>query len=338
MKTRKTSVLLSLAAVAALLALAGCGGGGGGGAAAPAALSTDAATVSPVVHAAGSEELAAFQLLNAERERCGFGGLTQNAQLDAAAMAHANYQVINSVVSHLEDASKPNGFTGVTPADRIAAAGYTDAGALGDEIAGFLGTSQKAGLGAAALRNLLNAPYHLQGLMSGFRDVGVSVRSSADTGVGAAAVILQIDTAYKRLAGPQLFAATEVHTYPCEGSSGVNFRLSNEEPNPVPGRDLSTTPLGSSVYIAARDGNVLNVTSASLIQLSTGQAITLRAPITAANDPYAPCAAGCFKSHQAYVVADAPLQPNMSYQLTLNGSNNGTAFSRTFSFATGTGG
>ena len=337
MKTRKTSVLLSLAAVAALLVLAGCGGGGGGGAAAPATRTADATTVSPVAHAAGSEELAAFQLLNAERERCGFGGLTQNAQLDAAARAHANYQIINSVVSHLEDASKP-GFTGVTAADRIAAAGYTDAGALSDEIAGFLGTSQKAGLGAAALRNLLNAPYHLQGLMSGFRDVGISVRSSADTGVGAAAVILQINAAYKRLAGPQLFAAPEVHTYPCEGSSGVNFKLSNEDPNPVPGRDLSTTPLGSSVYIAVRDGNVLNITSASLIQLSTGQPVTLRTPITAANDPYAPCAAGCFKSHQAYVVADAPLQANMSYQLTLNGTNNGTAFSRTFSFATGTGG
>ncbi|HEY3046279.1 MAG TPA: CAP domain-containing protein [Polaromonas sp.] len=338
MKTRKIPVVMPLATVAALLAFAGCGGGGGGGVASPATLPAAVTTVFPSTHAAGSEELAAFNLLNAERERCGFGSLAQNAQLDAAARAHADYQIVNSVVSHLEDAGNPNGFTGVFAADRIAAAGYTDAGALSDEIAGFLGTSEKAGLGGPALRNLLNAPYHLQGLMSGFRDVGMSVRSSADTGVGAAAVILQINAAYKRVAGPQLFAGTEVHTYPCEGTSGVNFKLTNEEPNPVPGRDLSTAPLGSSVYVAARDGNVLDVTSASMVQLSTGQFVTLRAPITAANDPHGPCVAGCFKSHQAYVVADAPLQANMSYQVTINGTNNGTSFSRTFSFATGTGG
>jgi len=337
MKTRKTSVVMALATVAALVALASCGGGGGGGSASPASPAA-VTTVSSVTYAAGSEELAVFNLLNAERERCGFGSMAQNAQLDAAASAHANYQVINSVVSHLEDAGNPNGFTGVFAADRIAAAGYTDAGALTDEISGFLGTSQKAGLGEPALRNLLNAPYHLQGLMSGFRDVGISVRSNADTGVGAAAVILQINAAYKSVAGPQLFAGTEVHTYPCEGTSGVNFKLSNEQPNPVPGRDLGTAPLGSAIYIAVRDGNVLNVTSASLIQLSTGQFVTLRPPITAANDPHGPCAAGCFKSHQAYVVADAPLQANTSYQITINGTNNGTSFSRTFSFATGTGG
>lgn len=318
MKTRNFFLLLTAVALAGLTA---CGGGGDAGPAAPA----------------GSEDLAAFTLLNAEREHCGFGKLAQNAQLDAAARAHADYQVINSVISHEEVAGKP-GFTGVLPPARIAAAGYADAGATADEIAGFIGTSQKAGLGEPALRNLLNAPYHLQGLMSGFRDVGLSVRSSADTGAGSATVLLQINAAYKRSAGPQLFAGTEVHTYPCEGTSGVNFKLANEEPNPVPGRDLSTTPLGSSVYVAVRAGNVIGISSASMKQISTGLPVTLRAPVTAANDPYGPCAAGCFQSHQAYVAADAPLQPNTAYQVTINGTNNSVGFSRTFTFSTGTGG
>lgn len=325
MKTRNFFLLLTAVALAGLTA---CGGGGDAGPAAPA---------SALAYAAGSEDLAAFTLLNAEREHCGFGKLAQNTQLDAAARAHADYQVINSVISHEEVAGKP-GFTGVLPPARIAAAGYTDAGATADEIAGFIGTSQKAGLGEPALRNLLNAPYHLQGLMSGFRDVGLSVRSSADTGAGSAAVLLQINAAYKRSAGPQLFAGTEVHTYPCAGTSGVNFKLANEEPNPVPGRDLSTTPLGSSVYVAVRAGNVIGISSASMIQISTGQQVTLRAPVTAANDPYGPCSAGCFQSHQAYVAADAPLQPNTAYQVTINGTNNSVGFSRTFTFSTGTGG
>ncbi len=328
MMTRKISILWS---VAMLAALAACGGGGGE--------STTSAPPQGVAYTAGSEDLAVFTLLNAERERCGFGTLTQNAQLDAAARAHANYQLINSFVAHLEDALNfPNGFTGTLPSDRIAAAGYLGAGAVADEIAGFLGINQKAGLGEAALRNLLNAPYHLQGLMSGFRDVGIAVRSSIDTGAGMPAVLLQINAAYKRVVGPQLFASTEVHTYPCEGTSGVNFKLSNEEPNPVPGRDLSTNPLGSSIYIAARAGNTIQITSASMVRLSTQQAITLRVPVTAANDPYGPCSEGCFKSHQAYVVADAPLQPGSPYQVTVNGTNNGASFSRTFTFTTGTGG
>lgn len=328
--TRKISRLLSAAMLAALAA---CGGGGGG------SEPTTSVPPQPVAYAAGSEELAVLTLLNGERDRCGFGTLAQNAQLDAAARGHANYQLIHSLIAHLQDAlGFPNGFTGTLPSDRVLAAGYLGAGPVADEIAGFLGTDQKAGLGAAALRNLLNAPYHLQGLMSGFRDVGIAVRSSLDTGVGRPAVLLQINAAYQRVVGPQLFAGTEVRTYPCEGTSGVNFKLSNEQPNPVPGRDLSINPLGSSIYIAVRAGNIIQITSVSMVSLSTGQPVTLRLPITAANDPYGPCAEGCFKSHQAYVAADAPLQPNSPYQVTINGSNNGTSFSRTFTFTTGTGG
>ena len=333
MKTQKIARWLSGVALAAL---ASCGGGGGD----PAPSTPQAAAVSafPVTYAAGSEDLAAFNLLNLEREHCGFGNLTQNAQLDAAARAHADYQIFNNLISHVEVAGNPNGFTGVLPSDRIAAAGYAGAGAVTDEIAGFIGTTQKTGLGEQALRNLLNAPYHLQGLMSGFRDVGLSVRSGLDTGTGSATVILQIDAAFKKSVGPQLLAATAVHTYPCEGTSGVNRRLTNEEPNPVPGRNLSTTPLGSSIYVAVRVGNVLNISSASMIQIGTGQSVTLRAPITAANDPYGPCAAGCFQPHQAYVVADAPLLASTPYQVSINGTNNGIAFTRSFTFTTGIGG
>ena len=331
MKTPKIARWLSAVALAAL---ASCGGGGGS--TPPAVPQVAVVPALSGAYAAGSEELAAFNLLNLEREHCGFGTLTQNAQLDAAARAHADYQIFDNLISHVEVAGNPNGFTGVLPSDRIAAAGYTDAGAVADEIAGFIGTNQKVGLGEPALRNLLNAPYHLQGLMSGFRDVGLSVRSGLDTGTASATVILQINAAYKRSVGPQLLAASEVLTYPCEGTSGVNRQLTNEEPNPVPGRNLATTPLGSSVYVSVRVGNELTISSASMVQIDTGQSVTLRAPITAAaaNDP----CAGCFQSHQAYVAADAPLQATTAYQVSINGTNNRTPFTRTFTFTTGKGG
>ena len=73
--------ILSVATLSVLVAA--CGGGGGGGdvsvpvpapvpAAAPATLVT---TVAAPTYAAAGEELSAYNTLNAERERCGFGKL-----------------------------------------------------------------------------------------------------------------------------------------------------------------------------------------------------------------------------------------------------------------------
>ncbi len=341
--TRKLFSLLTAAAVATLAA---CGGGGDGApapaapaASTPSAGSSIVASVPASTYAPGSEEQAAFALLNAERQRCGFGQLAQSAALDAAAKAHATYQIVNNIVSHFENLStNPTGFTGADAGVRVVAQGYTGAGAVADEIVVIPGTGIKTGMGESGIRSLLNAPYHLKGLMSGYRDVGISVRSNVDAGAGAAAVVLQLDAAYKASAGPQLLGRNDVLTYPCDGTTGVDRQLSNETPNPVPGRDLRANPLGSSIYVAVLDGNTLAITSASMLKISTGQFITLRTPITAANDPQGPCTSGCFKSHQAYVAADAALDVNTAYQVSISGTNQGAPFSRTFTFTTGTGG
>ncbi len=334
--------------VCTVLGLSACGGGGGGDSASSSAASTaaDAAAVSAAAasgtptpaYVTGSEELAALNLLNAERSRCGFGQLAQQAQLDAAAKAHADYQIINNLLTHVEDRTAfPNGFSGVSALDRVIAKGYTGVGGVTDEIVGLFGTSVKTGAGASGIRGLLSAPYHLRGLVGPFRDIGISVRSNTDVGTSAPKVFLQIDAAYKSAVGPQSLAASDVNTYPCEGTTGVNRQLSNESPNPVPGRDLSVNPLGAVVYIGTREGNTLQISSASMLQVSTGSPVALRAPITAATDPYSPCSEGCFKSHQAYVAANAPLQANAAYQVMITGSNNGAAFSRVFTFTTGSG-
>ena len=350
----KKSLLLAFSA-ATLAVLTACGGGGGGGddassaasqaaadaatAAAAAAQAAIVAAAPPSNYAGGSEELAAFNLLNFERGRCGFGQLTQNALLDAAAKSHANYQILNNVLTHVENRdTNPTGFTGTNPIDRVLAKGYNGVGGVTDEIVGLFGTNAKAGTGASGVRALLSAPYHLRGLVGGYRDVGFAVRSSTDLGTSAPTVMLQINAAYKAAAGPQLPGSGEVNTYPCEGTSGVNRQLANESPNPIPGRDLAVNPLGAVVYVGLREGNILRINNVAMTQVSNGRSIALRAPITAANDPYSPCLEGCFKSHQAYVAADAPLQANSAFQVVINGSNNGTAFSRSFIFTTGSGG
>jgi len=335
-----------ISAAGSLALLAGCGGGENTASTVPdQAASASAPSIAPVTAAAeahypaGSEELAAYTRLNAERERCGFGMLAASAPLDAAAKAHADYLIINSLNSHLENAALyPDGFTGSDPAARIKAQGYTDAGGVTDEYAIFTTsnpTQPKLGVGELGIRALLNAPYHLNGLMTGYRDVGVAVRSNADTGRGSRGIFVQINAAYKTSAGPQLLGSNDVKTYPCEGATGINRQLTNETPNPVPGRDLSTNPLGSSVYIAVREGNKLGITSATMTQAASGQRVLLRLPVTAANDPYGPCSTGCFGPHQGYIVPDAPLQADTAYAVMIRGTNNGTAFSRSFSFTTG---
>ncbi|MEO6276146.1 MAG: hypothetical protein ABIP34_23400 [Rhodoferax sp.] len=347
----RLSLLLSAGALALLSA---CGGGGGGGAGvdvngAATVVEVTTTPVTPVVvvpvlvassYGAGSEELSAFNLLNYERDRCGFGLWAQNTQLDAAAKSHADYQILNSVVSHTETLAAP-GFTGRQPIDRIIARSYTATstatGGVTDEIVAYNGTDSKTGLGANGIRGLLNAPYHLRGLMGTYRDVGLSVRSSADLATSTPSVYLQIDAAYKTAAGPQVAGSTDINTYPCEGSTGINNKLSNESPNPVPGRDLATSPLGSVVYVAVKEGNTLTISSVRMSQVSNGQAVTLRTPITSTNDPYRGCSEGCFKPNQAYVAADAPLQINTAYQVSVSGGNNTATFTRTFTFTTGSG-
>lgn len=318
--------------------LAACGGGGGSSSPPPSA-PIQVGGSSSVIYSASSEENAAFSLLNAERTRCGYAPFAQHLQLDAAAKAHADYQIINGLVDHREDQLNfPRGFTGTSPIDRIVAQGYIGAGAVTDEIVAWFGSTNKVGTGSDGIRGLLSAPYHLRGLLDGYRDVGIAIRSSTDLGVSSPSVYLQINAAYKSTDGPQLIANDAINTYPCQGSTGINRQLSNETPNPVPGRDLSTQPLGAVVYVSVRQGNTLIINSSQMVQTDNNQSIQLRAPVTSSNDPYGGCSSGCFMGHEAYFAADAPMLANTNYSVLINGSNNGRPFSRSFSFTTGTGG
>lgn len=349
MKTKHLILIITAAA-----ALAACGGGGG-------STTTPVAPVIPVIpvtpmptpltanlvtsvptptYPAGSEELAAFNLLNAERTQCGFGKLAQNAQLDAAAKAHADYQLRNNVFSHFESLAQfPSGFTGVDSQERVLAQGYSNSGASSDLFSSVTSTSStvnlKTGIGESAMRRLLSAPYHLNGLVDSYREVGIFVRASSDVGVTGNRAILQINPAYKTAAGPQLMAASDVLTYPCEGSTGVNRQLLGESPNPVPGRNLATQPLGTAILVTVREGQTVRVTSSSVTKVSTGVPVVMRAAIDNTNDPAGPCTQGCFLSHQAYIIPDGALDANSAYSVVVAGTNNGVGFTRSFRFVTG---
>lgn len=316
-------------AVLTAAVLTACGGGGGGGTTAPVAatppptVSTAASlitTVGPATY--NGEQAVAFNLLNAERGRCGFGLLSQNAQLDKAAAAHANYSKVNQVFSHDETTGLP-GFTGTTPTARGAAQGY----------AGQVGEVMASGDGNYATRSLLSGPYHMRALLDGYRDVGIGMLESNVPGFPYFVADLGTQTGF----GVQQLGSSDVVTYPCDGTAGVNFQLRGEVPNPIPGRDLASNPIGTPVLIKVRDGNTLVITNAGMINVATGAPVALRAPVGAANDPNAGGGVAYFKPSEAYIAPDAPLTRGTAYQVTITGTNNGTAFSRTFSFTTGTG-
>lgn len=366
----KTSLplILSLMAAAALTA---CGGGSGGGSSTPSADGSGSAktftytcadktsrtstvslldaqsqcpsnvtsslvtSVPALTYPAGSEELAALTLLNAQRQHCGFGLLKQNAKLDVAAKGHADWLVLNGYSGHFQSAGTP-GFTGVAPEDRMTAAGYGAAGSFEhSETANTTGGAEKD-KGVWAVRGLLNAPYHLMAMIRGYRDVGVAVRTSADAGDTAhTRLAINIDYAAKKDKGYQTSSAGTVRTYPCEGSTGVDYALRNESPNPVPGRNLGSSPIGSTVAIVGDAGTTLTITSASMT--GPAGAVTLLAPITSKNDPNKVSGVSYFFNNEAFITPDAPLLPSTTYQVNISGTNDGKPFSRSFGFTTGTG-
>lgn len=333
-----------LTLVAAASVLAACGGGGDPAPSTPDP--TPPAGVAPKVTTVPTptytgEELAAFTALNNARSTCGFGLLKQDTRLDQAAVGHADWQIYNRIAAHFQTTGTPL-FTGVSPLDRILAQGYTDTqdANVQDEFVYGTGTNDKTGFGAFSIKNLLNAPYHSASLLAGFRDVGIAVRNMTDAGATDASSgrrVTVLNPAFQNSAGSQqaAYGDTDVFTFPCAGSTNVGRILENEVPNPIPGRDLAVEPLGTTIHIAIKEGRQLVINSASVTPVLGGQPVAMATPITSANDPYAPCVSGCFKSHQGYVATNAPLAANTTYQVNITGTNNGVAFSRSFSFTTG---
>ena len=61
--------------------------------------------------------------INFRRQQVGVPVLARNARLDAAAQGQSNYLQINKIVTHTQTVGNP-GFTGVSLADRLSAAGF----------------------------------------------------------------------------------------------------------------------------------------------------------------------------------------------------------------------
>lgn len=257
-----------------------------------------------------SQERVAFNVLNVERTRCGFGALAQNKQLDQAAKAHVEYLTVNNTWVHDETAGLPL-FTGVTPNDRAKAAGY---GGIGSEV--LAGANGRDSL--FALRRLLGGAYHIQTLIYGYRDTGIGWRISADN---TRRLVVGLGVAANEVAQN----GAGVATYPCEGTANTLARNEAEAPAPFPSEPNAVW--GQPIVV--KGSTALRVTSAAIagptgpvtIKASYGDGLT--------TDPNGYCKTGWA------CIIPVELQPNTVYTATISGTDAGAAFTRAFMFRTG---
>jgi uncharacterized protein YkwD len=342
MKLPLTRCVITVAALAMLAACGGGGGGGGGGgflpvptspaaSPAPAPASTPAPAPAPAA-SADAEASTGVAFLSGERSRCGLGALKRVAALDAAAAAHVKYMLLNNDRGHGEINGKA-GFTGTDPFARVAAQGYSQAVEVYDENTFVNGRTDIAGFGEQSIRSLLTAPYHLRGLMSIATDVGMAIMNSDMAGTTeqyGRKLFAQLNLGYTVAGGSQPRVKGTVLTYPCDGTTGTFTQLSEESPSPLPSRNLKTSPVGQPIYVVGDAGKSLSLTSALIQEVATGNTVAVAAILSAPTDP-----AGQLLPNEAIVIPDLPLKTTSSYKVTLQGTSNGQAFTKEFSFTTG---
>lgn len=269
----------TLTALAIAACAAACGGGGGSSApaaatpSAPVAPSAPAAPPAPPAdivsprgnlqsvtggtYTSNSVAQQAFDALNLARLGSGAGQLEQSTVIDVAAAAHASYLTTHITTTydlHTEESNRA-GFYEVTPASRIAKAGF-NAGATTEAIGGTTGH------GAGCVYFMLNTVYHAAALLSPFTKVGIGVGQDA---IGAPLCVFN----EARNAGDAIGQVPDNLSYvqyPSPGQTNVfeTFYVNNEEPRPSTALFPNATA-GAPVLVSLRNADWVNFQNAGTL-------------------------------------------------------------------------
>ncbi|WP_081933909.1 CAP domain-containing protein [Massilia sp. 9096] len=310
-------------------ALVACGGGGGNGNG-NAVGASDMNAVPSTGTTSQGQDVAAPKLtnntavdgrvwLNYRRTQLGLPELTENGMIDQAAQRHSDYQVVNGI-THTEDPAK-QGFTGVTLDKRMNAAGYTFRGsnAIGEVIAASTSTS-----GFYNAEQLITAIYHRFVI---FEPVFKEIGSGAATASGANGyTYFTADMAANNGLGQGLVRGTVV-TWPFSGQTQVtpNFFSNQEEPDPVPDRD----EVGYPISVHANMSSTLTVKSFT-VRPHGGSDLPVKQignqTTNAQGQAVAPTAVA--------IIPLSPLAGKTTYDVSFNGTVDGTPVSKSWSFTT----
>ncbi|MCM2552674.1 CAP domain-containing protein [Burkholderia glumae] len=328
MKITKSNAMLMVAATLSVVTMVACGGGGDGSSTPAAATSTPASSATPASgasatstsqpgtldtsnYAAGTSERAAFDLINQYRTQCGFPALKQNTVLDQASRNHVAYEIANNVVSDTEVAGKA-GFTGVTGADRAKALGWPSGVYVGAADDGVSNVIDPTVIGHNAILGFMSVPYHSLTVPINSTDIGIAFASDQN----GSTVSLHAGGTLATIAGAPL-------TLPCQGSTGIPYQGNGENPTP-PG---VTWPVGTPIAVMSNLNDIVRLTSGTITG-PDGTPIMLQL-LDGSIDP-------TIGNYEAVAYPKTPLKASTQYSVMLQGTVNGTQFTRAFSFTTGT--
>lgn len=255
-----------------------CGGGGQGASPSPSPTPSPSPSPSPspmpipaqlsVPNPAGydADHLSAFNRINELRFAAGLGMLVQNANLDRAAQAHANWQVANGQITHVE-ALGTRGFTGAHWWDRASFVGYAVSG--GGEV---ISSGMQPTVG---VDSLMNAIYHREILLSVDPvDVGIGWAAVANSAVRYPLVVNISSPLKDGVRGLGQQAQSQIGglvLWPLDGAIDVATHMGNEAPDPVPGVEVGE--LGTPISVSVDKESLLEVASFVLAESSTGVAV-----------------------------------------------------------------
>lgn len=331
MKITQTKAMLMVASVLSAAVMAACGGGGDGGSS-PATGSSAASTSTPASsstpasapatsnlpgtldtsnYAAGTSERAAFDLINQYRTQCGFPALKQNTILDQASRNHVAYEIANNTVTDDEVAGK-TGFTGVTGADRAKALGWPADVYVGAADGGLSNTTDPVAIGQQEVLGYMSVPYHSLVVPINSTDIGIAFSSDSNGSTDS----LHLGGTLATIAGAPL-------TLPCQGSTGIPYQGNGETPTP-PG---VTWPVGTPIAVMSNLNDAVRLTSGTITG-PDGTPVVLQLLDNSIDSTIG--------NYQAVAYPKTPLKASTQYSVNLQGTVNGTPFTRAFSFTTGT--
>lgn len=296
---------------------------------------------------AGSDVLTAFNYLNDERVRCGFGKLIQNSALDRAAFSHAKYEDSQPVIGDTRSAYRENpgaaGFTGVTASDRAAAQGYQTTSPVFD-AKGVTGILYYTNLTPGTAAGLENSAVGLMRKMFARRFEGLRLLSEG-TEVGIGKVTRDFSTGNTRYVGSVLdvaignasyaqgqtpSTAAAIRTYPCEGTTNANPNSATTYfPVVGSGSAFSSSP----IFVVGEPGKTLTIDDVAIFDVnsSTGETIPVLHKHTRANDPDG---ALLPNNWTGYIVASRGFGPR-PFRVDIKFTSGGVAGTKTFTFTGG---
>lgn len=271
----------------------------------------------PPPNYADSNKVEALNAFNDARSLVGLGPLKQSSTLDVSSQAHVDYMQKNAIRGHGETPGLP-GFTGATPQDRTAAAGYS--GSTFEVFSAVNSIGTKNPTGKDAIERLLSGPFHRIFMFNYMvSETGIGYDSSVVTNG-----LLVSDFGFKsttRQGAPGI----DFVLWPIDGATDVPVVTCCEIPKPA-----GLSQFGYPVSIQTHESRQLKATMFTMTD-SAGRDVPVRL-VTYENDSNL---SGWDAKYFAAIVPPVDLAANTKYIVNFSGALDGKPVVKTWSFTTG---